>query len=292
PNFLRSILILFLSLVFAFFLSRFIARIIIRVAQLVAIRSDSATDEIKAIKLRRVETYLSVTIAIVRVMIIVVVGLLAWNVLSPTAQNNSTTTAIGASAFFIVLAGATIGTLLRDITAGATMIIEDWFGVGDHIKVEPFWDVAGVVERVTLRSTKLRSLNGEVIWMHNQHIQGAHVTPKGIRTMSVDVLINDKTKGMKLIEKVASTIPIGPTLITKKMKISEPEAWGDELWRVVITGTATPGRQWLMEDFLVNSLLETDVKLAGPNILVHRPIARYSDPDAERNFKRAVRPSS
>lgn len=288
PSILRSVLLLVVSLIFAFFVSRWLARIIIHFAQFIALRSDTTTDEIKAIKLRRVETYLSVSIALVRVLAVVVIGILTWNLLSPTARDNSSVAAIGASAFFIVLAGGTIGSLLRDITAGATMIAESWFNVGDHIKVEPFIDVAGVVQRVTLRSTKLRALNGEVIWLHNQHIQGVHVTPRGIRNMTVDVLINNEEKGLKLINKVASTIPVQTTLLVKKLRVGPAQPWGDAMWRVRISGGTPPGREWLIEDFFVNLLIEEDKKYKH-RIIVHKPMPHYSDPETEKNFRRAVR---
>lgn len=288
PSILRSILLLVVSLVFAFFISRWLAQIIIRFAQFIALRSDTTTDEVKAIKLRRVETYLSVSIALVRVLAVVVIGILTWNLLSPTARNNSSVAAIGASAFFVVLAGGTIGTLLRDVTSGATMIAEGWFNVGDHIKVEPFMSVAGVVQRVTLRSTKIRALNGEVIWLHNQHIQGVHVTPRAVRNMTVDVLINHEEKGMKLINKVATAIPVQTTLLVRKLRVGPAQPWGDAMWRVRITGQTPPGREWLIEDFFVNLLIEEDKKFKH-RIIVHKPMAHYSDPEAEKNFRRAVR---
>jgi small-conductance mechanosensitive channel len=70
----------------------------------------------------------------------------------------------------VVVAGQTIGIILRDLTAGSVMITEGWYKIGDFIKIEPFMEVAGVVERFTLRSTRLRALNGEIIWVHNQNI--------------------------------------------------------------------------------------------------------------------------
>ena len=55
------------------------------------------------------------------------------------------------------------GPLLRDITTGSVMIAERWYGVGDYIIAEPFLNIQGVVEQVSLRSTKLRGLSGEVV---------------------------------------------------------------------------------------------------------------------------------
>ena len=54
--------------------------------------------------------------------------------------------------------------LLRDVAAGSAMIAEHWYGVGDLITVD-FPKAKGVVEAVTLRSTKIRGLNGEIIWL-------------------------------------------------------------------------------------------------------------------------------
>jgi moderate conductance mechanosensitive channel len=214
PNALRSLLILFLSVVMAYWLSSFLAKGIIKLAQLVAIRADNAPTESRQLRLLRIETYLSIATAIVRVLSVVVVAYFAWQFLSPAATPS--VAAIGAGAFFIVLAGGTIGVMLRDLTSGTAMITEGWFHVGDYVKVEPFIDVSGVVERATLRSTKIRSLSGEVIWLHNQYMQGVHVTPKGVRTTAIDIFVNDEEKGKELVNKVINTIPLGTLLITKK----------------------------------------------------------------------------
>lgn len=287
PNAYRSVLILVILIIVAYWLSRFMAKGIIRIAQFIAVRADNTSDEARVIQLRRVETYLSITIAIVRALIVATVAYAAWRFISPSS--NSSAAAVGASAFFIVIAGATIGMVLRDITAGATMIIERWFHVGDYIRIEPFLDVGGVVERMTLRSTRLRSLNGEVIWLHNQHIQGVRVTPKGLRTIAVDVLVNDEEKGLKLIEKVVATIPTGTMTVAKKLRIVRALKWGDDLWMYTVQGQTPPGREWLIEKFFVDSLVTTDKKTRNANIIAYEPMVRYEDPAAERSFKRAVR---
>lgn len=287
PNGLRSILILLIAIALAFFLSRVVAWVVIRIAQTVAVQSDNTDDEDKKIQLRRVETYLSVMIALLRAAIVGIVAFYVWKQLSPASNNAAAT--IGAGTFFIVIAGATIGMILRDITAGATMIIEQWFTVGEFIKVEPFMDVSGVVERMTLRSTKLRSLNGEVIWLHNQHIQGVHVTPSGVRTVAVDVFANNETVGRTMIEKAIDTMPRGTLKLTKKPHISRAEKWGEKLWYFTVIGTMPPGREWLMDRYFIESLQELDDRRKGPKMFVRPPISRFADDKAENTFKRAVR---
>jgi small conductance mechanosensitive channel len=287
PNAMRSLSILVVSIVAAFFLSKLIALVIIRVAQFVATVSDNAPDAERQIRLRRIETYLSVSIAAVRALIIGFTAFYAWKLLSPQATTGAA--AIGASAFFIVLAGGTIGMILRDITAGASMIIEGWFHVGDYIDIEPFEKLSGVVERMTLRSTKLRSLSGEVVWVHNQYMQAVKVTPSGLRTVAVDVFVNNQRVGQTIIEKAIATMPIGTMKVVTKPEVIRSEKWGEYLWLFTVVGETPPGREWLMENYFVESLRELDDQRRGPQTLVRPPLVRFADPAAERSFKRAVK---
>lgn len=289
----RSLLILILSIVVSYWLSRFVAQFIIFIAQRVAVRSDNESDTVKAVRLRQVETYLGVIVAIVRVVIVAVVAYVCWRILSPYESSRlggSGAAAIGASAVFIVVAGQTLGPILRDVTAGATIIIERWFTVGDYVKIEPFWDVTGVVERLTLRSTKIRSLSGEVIWIHNQKIDAVHVTPNGVRTLAVDVLVNDKEKGSELIKRTISKLPTGHMTVAGKLKVVDTIKYTDELWMVTVQGNTVPGREWLIENYFVKQLQKEDSRNQKKNrIMEGDPIVRYADPDTERRFRRAVR---
>lgn len=289
PNAYRSVLILVACIVVAYILSKFLADLIIKIAQKVSVRADGESNEERFIKLRQVETYLSVSIAVVRAAIVAVVAYVAWMLISPVASSGAA--AIGASAFFIVFAGQTLGMILRDVTSGAIMIIEQWFNVGDFIKVEPFIDVSGVVERLTLRSTKIRSLSGEIIWVHNQQIQAAHVTPRGVRTIAVDVFVRDKDKGLRTLKELSKAVPVSTTMLAQPLKVQKPEEWGGGLWRITVIGQTAPGREWLIENFFVNAIKEVDstVRNKVNRTFVYEPIAHYADPVADKKFKRAVR---
>lgn len=293
PNIGRTLIGVLLAMIIAYWASRFVAKFIVRFAQLIAVRSDNAATEEKTIQLRRIETYLSILNAFVRVAIIVAGAFLAWKFLAnhDNGQNN-TVFALGAGAFIAVVAGATIGMVLRDLTAGAVMILENWFHVGDFIRVEPYGDVSGVVEQVTLRSTKLRSINGEVIWLHNQHIMAVKVTPHGLRRIAVDIFVNNKNVGESIIGKAIETMPIGTMKVAKKPEIVRQEKWGDHLYLFTVIGETPPGREWLMENYFVESLKDLDERRKGPETMVRPPIVRFADEAAERSFRRAVRTGS
>lgn len=293
PNAFRSVIILIVALLIAYWASRFLALGVVKIAQIVATRSDNESNELRATRLRQTETYLSIAVAVIRMVVVAIVGYFAWRMLSPFAGASSAANgiaAIGAGTFFALIAGQTVGIVLRDLTAGAVMITEGWYKIGDFVKVEPFGDVAGVVERFTLRATKLRALNGEVIWVHNQNISSVHITPKGVRTLAVDVFVRDKEKGTDAIKRVIRAIPKGKTMLARPLKITHTDQWGDNRWRITVTGQTAPGREWLIERFFVEAVNDLDANVEYKDRLLALPaMSRYADEAADRSFKRAVR---
>ncbi len=287
PNAYRSVLILVAAIVASYLASKLLAGVIVRVAQVVGTKSDQMTDNQRQIRYRQIETYLSIAVAIVRAVVVAIVAYLTWRLLTPASSSSAA--AIGASAFFIVVAGQTLGPVLRDITAGAAMITEGWFHVGDHVKVEPFIDVSGVVERFTLRSTKLRSLSGEAIWIHNQQIHAVHVTRNAARTYIVDIFTHEPSIAQAAIQEVIDAVPSNSAMVRNPIKIGEIEKW-DKLWYIAVHAKTAPGREWLIERFFINALKQIDEnKPKDERIFAFEPMARYADPKAEKEFKRSIR---
>ncbi len=293
PNNLRSVLIVIVAVVLAYWLSRFLAKIIIWVAKKVSVRGDEETDDEKNLLYRQLETYLSIAIAVMRVAVVALVGYVTWRLLVPLNTSNQAANglaAIGAGAVFVIFAGQTIGPILRDITAGAVMITEGWFHVGDYVKLEPFTDISGVVERFTLRSTRIRAINGEVIWVNNQSISGVHVTPRGVLTMSVEIFVNDKDEALRKIEKIISTMPKGKTMLARPLSIESVNEWSKGSWHITVVGQTPPRREWLIEEYFMNAVKAIDEDSEPEEkLLVLPPLVHMSDPTADRRLRRAVR---
>lgn len=283
--FLRLLVGLIIALVLAFLINRLLGFALNFFANIIAERSDDDTPAERLLHTKRAETLLSVAGAVARVVVVGLCLYLVWRMANPTS---APVAIIGAGTFFVVLGAATIGPLLRDVTSGVLMIAEKWYNVGDHIMVEPFSNLGGVVEKVNLRSTKLRSLNGEVLWVHNQHIQAVRVTTRGVRTISIDTFVNDLEKGRKLIGRVINTMPTGPTMIATPLVIKEEEQHGG-VWRITAVGQTSPGREWLIEDFAVKALKEADeANSKTKKVIVHGPIVRYTDAVAEKRFRHSM----
>ena len=280
----HSIVVFVLSLTAALLLGRGIAAVLRRLVVMLGRRADKTQNLHVVNRLRRYETIIVLSIAIIRTGLIMFALYFWWMFVHPSGQP---TAIIGASALILVVISGALSPALRDIAAGSLMMVEQWYGVGDHIRVEPFMDLQGVVERVTLRSTRIRGLNGEVIWINNQSIQGVRITAKGIRTIGLELFVTDLVAGKSLIEKTNKRLPIGPLLVVKPLEITSTEEVGDNLWQITAIGETAPGREWLIEKSATELIkrLDEDNKT---QVIAHGPLARFADSDAERRFTRTI----
>jgi moderate conductance mechanosensitive channel len=137
--------------------------------------------------------------------------------------------------------------LVRDVLAGIAMLIEDQYGVGDWIEVE---DKFGMVERVGLRSTAMRDVDGVVHHILNGYIQRVGNLSQSWARSTFDVpmaLDTDIATARTIIWDVASALTQDP--VWGSDAIGPPELWGVQSWgpegmtiRVVIP--TKPLRNW------------------------------------------------
>src|SRR4249919_2563197 len=90
--------------------------------------------------------------------------------------------AIAGVSFVLILVGFSVQRVLMDVIAGLMMFIEGWYHVGDTIAI-PMVEFEGVVEDVSLRRTKLRTVDGETIHVNNSQIPGVRVLPEGAKEL-------------------------------------------------------------------------------------------------------------
>jgi hypothetical protein len=192
-------------------------------------------------------------------------------------------TAIAGASFALIVAGFAAQRVLIDILAGFTMFVERWYSVGDTVVLIASVELQGVVEDVSIRRTKLRSLNGEVIQVHNGQIIAARVLPRGVKELAIEIFVSKRDAGERLIEDVARILPEGPTTFVARPWISQVDELSPVLTRIRIATTVTPGREWLAESFFTDLLRQR----AGDGLIVHGPVALAVDERATRSFARA-----
>ena len=133
------------------------------------------------------------------------------------------------------IAGLAIGfgaqSLVRDFLAGMFILVEDQYGVGDIIDVGNLsgTQVSGTVEAVSLRTTRLRSVqgtvwhvpNGEILRVGNMSQQWARALLDVSVAYGADV---DQAQG--IIKTVADDLWQDPAW--SRRVLEEPEVWGIE----------------------------------------------------------------
>ncbi|HET9098121.1 MAG TPA: mechanosensitive ion channel family protein [Candidatus Saccharimonadales bacterium] len=281
---IHSIIVLLLCLIVALIAGRFVAFLLRKVVNLISQHADKIEDLKTVNRLRRYETILVLSVAVIRTALIIFAIYFWWIFVHP---NGHPTAIIGASAVAVVLISGTFSPVLRDVATGYFMMAEHWYGVGDHIRVEPFADLQGVVERVTLRSTRIRGLNGEIIWLSNQSIQGVRISPKGTNIIALELFVTDYSLGQQLVEETNRRLPIGPLLLVNPLQIVSSEKVGDQLWQITAVGETAPGREWLIEKSAVELIKWLDEQNQD-QVIAHGPLARFADSDAERKFGRMI----
>jgi moderate conductance mechanosensitive channel len=277
----QIMIVISIAILLLYLFNQLVARITPRLAQ----RTDRITTTQNVLRLRRAETLIDLGITAVRVLLIMVTLLVIWNILSGGTLSLAL---IGVGTVAVVLASATIVPILRDITYGFIMIVERWYGIGDHIVIEPFTGSGGIVEKLTLRSTKLRSVNGETIWWNNQYIQGVRVTSAASHPLVVETFVNDPEIGTKVVEEAIKIIPSSSTTISQPLAISEVALVSDNVWRVTAICEITPFREWIMDDFAVDVIKETDKRLNEKPVIVHGPVVYYADATAQKRYQRSA----
>ena len=111
--------------------------------------------------------------------------------------------------------------LIRDFLAGVFILVEDQFGVGDWVDLG---EVTGSVEAVTLRATRIRSVDGTVWHVPNGQIQRAGNMSQHWSRALLDIQIaldSDIDRARDAIKRVADEIWREDRAI-----IEEPEVWG------------------------------------------------------------------
>ena len=128
------------------------------------------------------------------------------------------------------IAGIALGfgaqALVKDFLSGMFMLVEDQFGVGDIIDVG---EASGRVEAVSLRTTRIRSVDGTLWHVPNGTIQRVGNKSQEWSRALLDIEVayaTDLTKAQDIIKRTAVTMSksdeLGPSIL------EEPEVWGVE----------------------------------------------------------------
>jgi small conductance mechanosensitive channel len=229
-------------------------------------------EERELLQLRRRETAIVLVATAIPYATAIVVLIVLASLFIPAAV-------LGGSAFVAVVLGFAAQRFLMDIIAGALIAFERWYGVGDFVIVEPA-KAAGIVEQFGLRTTVLRSLNGDRAYVPNSQIITAIRSARGYRRYTIELLTSDPDEARRAIESAGRRAPIGEARFLRPPQVFEERELGEGTWLVRGRVDVAPTMEWLAEGLLVGALkaqLRSDALLADPIVytLDEGTLSRY-----------------
>ncbi len=242
------ILIIILASLLGYYLLRLISR---QLERLVKVEEYATVNE----REQRVKT---LTTILRRTGLVLIAAIAAVMILSELGLN------VGPIIAGAGIAGLAIGfgaqTLVKDIISGFFILLENQFTIGDVISVG---GISGGVEKMTLRATFLRDLEGTLHVIPNGKIRILSNKTKGWARAIVDVGVAYKED----VDRVLATLErIGQEmwhdegcrpLLLEEPAVSGVEELGDSAMTLRIMVKTQPGKQWEVSRELRKRIKET-----------------------------------
>lgn len=193
--------------------------------------------------------------------------------LSVWGINVNSLLAIGGVASVAVGLGAQ--SVISDIMAGIFILTEDQFGVGDVVCIEGY---TGTVESVGMRTTRLRSMDGDVYIIPNGQIKIVTNMSKGFNRAIVDVGISYKENIDRVIDVLEKELKRIFNEKHIKGMLTEPQVLGveelaDSSVVIRIKADCNVGENWNVERqlrrLIKNAFDKEGIEIPFPQQVVH-----------------------
>ncbi|HNX32806.1 MAG TPA: mechanosensitive ion channel family protein [Holophaga sp.] len=148
------------------------------------------------------------------------------------------------------VAGVALGfgaqTLVKDIISGFFLLMENQFGVGDIINVDD--KHSGTVERMTLRITQIRDMEGQAHYLPNSTISQVVVLSKDFARALVDVEVShdeDVDRVMDLLKLMGRELMADrPGVVLEATEVRGIERMNATGYTIRTLTKTAPGSQW------------------------------------------------
>jgi small conductance mechanosensitive channel len=263
PNFigdiLASVIVVFLGLLAYRVLTRGVPKVL-RWRR----RQRDFLDAEAVARIKRQDTAITLTRNALRYLIFTIVVLVVVSIFI----KNPLPGVAGATILAAVL-GFGAQSFLRDVIAGFSIVFEGQYSVGDFVEISPPQGVAGIVEELGLRMTKVRSLSGEVSYIPNGAIQGVTNYISGRQRFNVEVQLSDAGAA----ENVLKSLDEATELYLNPPRLAERNETDDGRVRLRIVAGILPSMDWLVEEHLVQRIKAA----AGEESLAAEPLVYKVD---------------
>lgn len=234
-----------------------LSKMISKSLQSTVIRHDLYPTEID--RKRRAKTLNSLITALIRFVIWIVVIIMIIGELGI-----DTAPLIASAGVMGIALGFGAQSLIRDLVSGIFIIVENQFRIGDVVKLAttgtPMVDIVGTVEEITIRSTVIRDLNGELIHVPNGVINVTINKTVGFAQLNEEIIVKVDTD-LERLEHVINHVgkQIADSVHFEKKIITAPhfervKGFNNDGIVILIRGKTKPGDQWVVSGELFKRL--------------------------------------
>lgn len=137
--------------------------------------------------------------------------------------------------------------LVKDVISGTFMLLEGQFGIGDVVRID---DVSGLVEKITLRTTVLRDVQGVVHIIPNGSITRVSNLTKTWSRAVLDIGVaykEDVDHVLDVLRQVGQEFHADPEwgpLLVEEPIVPGVESFGDSSVVVRMSAKTLPQKQW------------------------------------------------
>jgi small conductance mechanosensitive channel len=151
-------------------------------------------------------------------------------------------------------------TLIKDLINGLLILLENQYAVGDVIRVG---DASGAVEKMTLRTTHVRDLNGRLHIIPNGEVRVVSNLTKEWSRAVIDVGVayeQDLDHVLQILETIAAQFAQDPAFqqdLQEKPQVMGPISLGDWAITMRVMAKTAPGKHWATARELQERILAT-----------------------------------
>ncbi len=264
-NVLATVVVIILATVFY----RIAVRLLPRLLRWSRPEDEEALDATTLARIKRQDTAVTLVRQTLRYVTFALVALFVFSIFL-----QSVFPALGGATILAAIIGFGAQSFLRDIIAGFFILFENQYSVGDFIEVEPT-KASGMVEEFGLRTTTIRSLSGEIIYIPNGTLTGVTNYVSGQQRFTVEVQLKDEDAENRVLEEIQEgheLYLVPPRLVGR----DETPEGGPRLRLLAIV---LPSTAWLVEENLVERIKAA----AGEDSMAADPLVYKVD---SRNVRR------
>jgi small-conductance mechanosensitive channel len=269
PAFITNVLATIFVVLLATTFYRIAIRFIPRVLRWSRPEDEEGLDATALARIKRQDTTITLVRQTLRYVVFALVALFVFSIFL-----RNVFPALGGATILAAIIGFGAQSFVRDIIAGFFILFENQYNVGDFVMLEPT-KASGLVEEFGLRTTTIRALSGEIVYIPNGSLIAVTNYVSGQQRFTIEVQLKDEDAEKRVLEEIKE----GHELYLVPPRLVERDETPEGGPRLRLLAIVLPSTAWLVEENLVERIKAA----AGEDSLATDPLVYKVD---SRNVQR------